>query len=263
VSATKSILYCGDTDLTGAASYLAGLMTLWGWKYDYVPSHVPLSREHVEKPRSLFIFSDYPATQVAEKLQREIIEQVRSGVGLLMIGGWESFHGVGGDWDITEIARILPVEISRFDDRVNSYRASLLTLGPLGNVRYQRHGLHAILEGQPWFLDPPFVGGWNAVTQRGGEQLLEIHQFGPAWFGHDDALNADRGTAFPALVVGEFGEGRMAAFMSDVAPHWVGGFVDWGNARVTAQAPGAPAIEIGNWYAQFWRQLLSWTGRLS
>ena len=38
------ILYCGDTNLEGAASYLAGLMAHCGWAFDYVPSHERVSR---------------------------------------------------------------------------------------------------------------------------------------------------------------------------------------------------------------------------
>ena len=72
----------------------------------------------------------------------------------------------------------------------------------------------------------------------------------------------DVAAVYPVLVVGSAGQGRTAAFASDVAPHWVGGFVDWGETRVAAQAPGGPAIEVGVAYSQFWKQLLAWTGRL-
>jgi uncharacterized membrane protein len=63
-------------------------------------------------------------------------------------------------------------------------------------------------------------------------------------------------------VLGKLGKGRTAAFLSDVAPHWVGGFVDWGPRRVKSKAPGAAEIEVGSYYAQFWKQLLAWVGRL-
>ena len=48
----------------------------------------------------------------------------------------------------------------------------------------------------------------------------------------------------------------------DVAPHWVGGFVDWGLPRVTAEAKGGNAIEVGHDYAKFWKQLLQWTAAM-
>jgi uncharacterized membrane protein len=63
----------------------------------------------------------------------------------------------------------------------------------------------------------------------------------------------------PLLVVRDSGSGRVAALATDVAPHWVGGLVDWGEGRVTAQASGAEAIEVGDLYAKFFQQLISWT----
>jgi uncharacterized membrane protein len=67
----------------------------------------------------------------------------------------------------------------------------------------------------------------------------------------------------PLLVVGTHGEGRTAALMTDLAPHWVGGLVDWGDGeRVKAQAPGSWQIEVGNHYAQLVANLLIWTGQL-
>ena len=65
----------------------------------------------------------------------------------------------------------------------------------------------------------------------------------------------------PLLVLGMHGAGRTAALMTDLAPHWVGGFVDWGDGeRVKAQAPGSWQIEVGNFYSQFIANLLAWTG---
>ena len=92
---TTSILYCGDTGLESAASYLAGLMTHFDWAFDYIPSDRKIVRSELESRRSLLILSDYPARQFDEDLQRLAIDQVQQGMGLLMIGGWESFHGLG------------------------------------------------------------------------------------------------------------------------------------------------------------------------
>ena len=69
------------------------------------------------------------------------------------------------------------------------------------------------------------------------------------------------GAESPLLVVGECGRGRTAALATDVAPHWVGGLVDWGDGRVV-QEVNAGAIDVGNLYARFFRNLLVWTGRL-
>ena len=70
----------------------------------------------------------------------------------------------------------------------------------------------------------------------------------------------DRTGTAPLLVVGRHGAGRTAALATDVAPHWVGGFVDWGDQRVK-QDVGGGAIEVGNWYARFFCNLVTWVGK--
>ena len=69
----------------------------------------------------------------------------------------------------------------------------------------------------------------------------------------------DSGESAPLLVVGEYGAGSVAAFASDVAPHWVGGFVDWGEQRISAQAEGSDEVEVGSDYARFFSRLVEWT----
>ena len=247
------ILYCGDTNLEGAASYLAGLMTHFGWAFDHVPSHVPMTREIIERPHSLLILSDYPASQFDEELQEVALTQIERGMGLLMIGGWESFHGHGGNWDGTPFGNALPVEIGNRDDRVNFSQPTLL-------VREGDEG-HPTTDRLPWESQPPTLGGLNRVRPKAGSETVlvaiphKVYEF-------DGQFVFQAKKPYPALVLGDESHGRTAAFLSDVAPHWVGGFVDWGPERVTAQAAGASAIEVGSYYAQFWKQLLSWVGRL-
>jgi uncharacterized membrane protein len=257
---SRSILYCGDTELNGAASYLAGLMTAWGWHFDYVPSHQQITPAMMEMPRSLLILSDFPSTQFDANCQQLAIKQIENGAGLLMIGGWESFHGFGGNWDGTSLGSVLPVEILTRDDRMNFDQSAWLT--PAQD--------HPIISGLPWYLRPPAIGGMNLVAAKPDScvvlnaQSFVISKARPA----DDttadstAWSFSSRDSFPALVLGEFGKGRTAAFMSDAAPHWVGGFVDWGMPRVTGQAMGGPVIEVGSDYAKFWKQLLQWTGKL-
>ena len=115
----QCVLYMGDTALAGPASYLAGLMTAWGMPFEYVPSDRRLGLAQAQAPRKLFIFSDYPAGMLDSTLAEIIVGQVHGGAGLLMIGGWESYCGKGGNWAGTMIAEALPVEIGREDDRVN------------------------------------------------------------------------------------------------------------------------------------------------
>lgn len=247
------ILYCGDTNLDGAASYLAGLMTHFGWAFDYVPSHVPMTRELIERPHSLLILSDYPATQFDKELQKVAVKQIDRGIGLLMIGGWESFRGFGGNWNGTPLGNALPVDIGNRDDRVNFSQPTLLACG--GDE------LHPTISRLPWNEQPPTIGGLNRVRAKENSESALVAVPHKA-FEFDGQFVFQEKKPYPALVLGKQSRGRTAAFMSDVAPHWVGGFVDWGPKRVKAQAAGASAIEVGSYYAQFWKQLLTWVGRL-
>ncbi len=245
------ILYLGDTDLRSAAAYLAGLIQARDWAFDYVPSDRAASPELFDVPRQLYILSDYPAKHLNPSLQRTMLDQIRQGAGLLMIGGWESFHGVGGDWDATLVSEALPVEIGDRDDRIHFDQPALL----------RPCIAHPMLDDLPWETRPPGIGGLNRFRPRtDGTVLLEVQQFSVR--AEDGEFQFVPFARDDVLVVGRYGRGRTAALATDVAPHWVGGLVDWGFERYAAQATGAEAIEVGSDYARFFQQLLAWTGRL-
>ena len=63
----------------------------------------------------------------------------------------------------------------------------------------------------------------------------------------------------PLLVLGNFSQGRVCALATDVAPHWATGLVDWGDARIKAHATYASPVEVGNWYVEFFANILKWT----
>jgi uncharacterized membrane protein len=250
VPAPAAILYLGDTSLAGAAGYLAGLMTSCGLGYDYVPSDAAVAGDALGG-RRLIVLSDYPAKLLTAPLQARVVELVRAGTGLLMIGGWESFCGFGGDWAGTAVGDALPVEIARADDRVNCDQPALAT----------KVSDHPIVAGLPWDLRPPTIGGFNRFSAKpGAATLLDVQRFSARRAGGGyEFVPAER---HPLLVTGACGAGRTAALATDLAPHWVGGFVDWGGARVTATAPGSWGIEVGSDYARFVGNLLRWTGNL-
>lgn len=245
------ILYCGDTSLDSAAAYLAGLMTHWGWSFDYIPSDRPLVDEHLAGKHQLFIFSDFPATQASVEVQEKVLQQVRDGAGLLMIGGWESFHGLGGDWGATPISNALPVEISTEDDRRNCDQTVLLRAADPD---------HASVAGLPWSTRPPAIGGFNQFQPKPGSlTVLEAVLLRASVDEASGEFRFSPEETQPLLVTGSEGDGRTTALATDVAPHWVGPMVDWGTSRVTAQADGAEAVEVGDLYAAFLRSLLEWT----
>lgn len=251
---TPRVLYCGDTSLDGAAAYLAGLMTSWGWEFKYVASDRSIDSADIPQDCSLFIFSDYPSEQIDSALQSQIVDRVHNGAGLLMIGGWESFHGLGGNWNGTPIGNALPVEIADSDDRRNCDQPVF--------ARPVKDEAHPITDRLPWSERPPIIGGFNAFTEKSGsETLLQAVRF-EAQFEGDRLQTTELSTA-PLLVTGINGSGRTAALATDVAPHWIGPMVDWGTERITACADGAGEIEVGNLYAAFFHSLLSWTSQLN
>lgn len=233
-------------------------MAHWNWECNYVPSDQPLTSDLLATDPSLFVFSDYPAQRLTTELSAAIQQRVCNGAGLLMIGGWESFHGHGGNWDASPLAEVLPVVIAATDDRINCDQLVLARpVLPPTEVSEASLAAHPILAGLPWDERPPIIGGFNRVSAKpGATVLLNAVQY--RLKGTSQAFGVSRICADPLLVVGEFGAGRTAAFTSDVAPHWIGPMVDWGEARVIAQAADADAIEVGSRYAQFFQQLLSW-----
>lgn len=258
------LLYLGDTDLSSAAAYLAGIISRAGWTMDYLPSHLPLTESLLAADHTLYIVSDYPAQNCGLAVQQQLVDRVQRGMaGLLMLGGWESYHGFGGNWDGTPIGDLLPVEIRSEDDRQNFDQPCFL------HPATRESMAHPILTGLPWLERPPVIGGLNRWKPKASATtLLVASSFATALpdqqFDRQAEWTLRPVARYPALCVDEPGRdggrgGRVAAFASDVAPHWVGGLVDWGSGRVTAQASGAGAVEVGSAYVQFFEQLLRWT----
>jgi hypothetical protein len=247
------VLYLGDTSLGTDAAYLGGVMAHAGIPFDYLASDRSPDPGFPEEDRRLVILSDYPARNFTSGQMESLTAAARGGCGLLMIGGWESFQGLGGGYAGTPVAEALPVELSWRDDRVNCpYPCLALPSAARG---------HPILAGLPWER-PPGLGGYNRVALKpGAELLLEAVRFRTTAAGRTVRFR-EQGRD-PLLALWSYGSGRIAAFCSDAAPHWVGGFVDWGVGRVQAgKVGGVGAVEVGEHYARFFENLIRWTGRL-
>ncbi|MEA1996485.1 MAG: glutamine amidotransferase, partial [Gemmatimonadota bacterium] len=147
-----------------------------------------------------------------------------------------------GEYHEGPVADLLPVKCKDSDDRVNWCQ------GVVPKVVSE----HASIKELP--LDkPPVFCGFNETGLREGAEpvlsacLLEIRGGSLAYTGRE----------YPLLVFGKSGKGTTCALTTDLAPHWVGGWVDWGPERVAAQARGGETVEVGNWYAKFITQLVS------
>lgn len=246
----STICYLGDGALTGAASYLAAIMLHHGLTFDHVPSDAAPPATFRSTPYALYVVSDYPAARFDPPAMNHIAEQVEQGAGLLMLGGWESYFGRLGEYQQSPLAELLPVVMEAADDRRNCAQPCLVN----------QAADHPILDGLPWD-SPPGIGGFNAFAPKPDAQtVLTSVQFTVRRA--EGRFQFVSGSQSPLLVVGRHGRGRTAALATDVAPHWVGGLVDWGDQRVVQEVAGE-TVEVGNWYARFFRNLLVWTGNLS
>jgi hypothetical protein len=239
----KPVLYAGDDRLTSAAAYLSGVMTHCRIPFDYVPSASSLAADILRTGRRLLILSDFPARHIPSRMMTNIQTQIREGMGLLMIGGWQSFHGREGEYNATPIEEALPVSCGREDDRVNCCH---------GLVPIPR-GTHAVTRGLPWKM-PPVICGYNRVLPReDSDVVMSLRQLrmtrDKAVFGKEK---------IPLLIFGEYGKGKTAALATDLAPHWVGGLVDWGEKRIGMRAAGANAVEVGEHYVKLVANIINW-----
>lgn len=146
-----------------------------------------------------------------------VVDHVRRGGGLVMVGGYLSFTGIDGKgrFGMSPLADPLPVTMLPHDDRVEmSQGVDVEVCEPD----------HPVLGGAPsaW----PQLLGYNRLIAK------------------EEATVVARAGEDPILVVGEYGNGRAAAFASDLAPHWAPQeFLDWSH------------------YGALWAAMLSWTAQ--
>lgn len=275
-------VYLGDDDMTRAASYLCGVMKYAQLPFDRVDSIETPPARFTSTQYNAYIISDYPQTRFQPQQLEHIRNEVEQGAGLLMIGGWESFHGQHGEYQHSPLAEVLPVNMLQQDDRRNFSQWAFVL----------KHHHHPVLEGLPW-EKPPFIGGLNQFTVKPDANLLlkavtidarvvneekAVDCSNDSIFNYinksveerlsvslpgDDAMFLTLMETFPLLVTGQYGKGRTAALATDAAPHWVGGWVDWGKKRITQKLDNGNSIEVGENYVQFFTQLLRWIATYS
>ena len=239
----NEVLYCGDATLETGACYLGGVMTLANIGFDYVPMDNPFPEAILQKEHKLIILSDYPSRNFPSGAMKKIARKVEQGTSLLMIGGWESFHGLIGGYQTSDLVPVLPVECLSQDDRINWYQGLIPeVVSP-----------HPILQGLPWD-EPPMVCGCNRVNpKKEATVVLSLRRL----IIKKGKLSLEK-ESLPLLVLGAYGKGKTGAVTTDFAPHWVGGLVDWGAERVTAQAVGGRQVEVGSLYVFFIRNILQY-----
>ncbi|MGF0313761.1 glutamine amidotransferase [Rhodococcus sp. IEGM1428] len=148
---------------------------------------------------------------------RVLRDWVRAGGSLMMVGGYLSFQGIEAkaNYKPSLIAEVLPVLMESGDDREECPDGVTPTLfGP-------EHPCTIGLPGT-W----PDLLGFQRLTPRSAATVLS------------------QVNGFPLLTVGDYGQGRSAAFASDIGPHWAPStFTRWDG------------------FAQLWTQTISWLAR--
>ena len=89
----NKVCYLGDDDATRAAAYLCGVMTNKGIDFDRVDSGFAPGDDFLSKRYALYVLSDYAAASFKPGQLEHIVDAVKNGSGLLMLGGWESYYG--------------------------------------------------------------------------------------------------------------------------------------------------------------------------
>lgn len=238
------VLYCGDSLAGGPANYLLAILRYNRAQVTHIAPGVGLNPKVAAQPYDAIIFSDYGYDCLPKKSEEKLIYQILSGTGFLMVGGWGSFAGPFGGWQKSEIAKLLPVECQKGDDRVN------LASGLYFSVK-QKHSILRNLDSK----NTPVLIGLNQVRPRAdGQVLLSAQAFSPA-------TKKFTGVQYPLLVINQNETFRTAAFTTDFAPHWCGGWVDWGKKRRKLSVSGSIQVEIGDQYLAFGSQLLKWLVR--
>lgn len=180
-----------------------------GYELTYMPNHeaaekFPFTLEGLQE-YACIILSDIgadtlqiPPETFAGSVRRPnrcnlIRDYILSGGALLMIGGYLTFSGIGGQgkWVHTAVQDVLPVQLFPYDDRMEHCEGVF----PVTNMEN-----HAIMKGiqEDW---PPVLGYNKSVLKPGSELVASI-------------------CGDPFLAAADFGKGRSAVLSTDCAPHW-------------------------------------------
>jgi len=242
----KRILFCGDDDLDRAALYLAAILYEQQYAFDYISSTLKFPDDLQLHRYRLIILSDYPRVNISDHQLTSIEKFVRDGGHILMIGGWESFAGLQNEYNNTIMRDVLPVEMLAKDDRVNLSQ---------GCVVLPAAAQHPVTENIDWNR-PGIIGGYNQLIPKKDTTVILKGQHLSIALGNHPHLTLNE-EEIPLLIEGSYFNGKSGALAFDLAPHWIGGLVDWGNRRKRIDFNGE-FIEVGDLYHRFVSKLIAY-----
>jgi uncharacterized membrane protein len=225
-----NILYCGDDER--ASKYLLGALDYLGHHTTHVPPEMTFPGVYADT--DTLILSDYPARNITQVQSEAIAGFVSMGGRLLMLGGWESFNGLGQNYYDHPVSKLLPVELQSNDDRMQQ----ALVVRPTADTR-QIYPLS--------WDSPPIICGYNAASVKPHARVL-VEMAPVRTNGEDIRLEQ----AIPLVTAATHDKGISVACQTDLAPHWSGTLGDWGESRLTLSTGN----EVGSDYPEFLRLLL-------
>lgn len=212
----------------GAGPFIEAL-ELVGHEVTFMPNHkamehFPMTIQELEN-FDVVVLSDIGSntlllstnTFVRGKMQSNrlqvLSEWVTAGGSLLMVGGYLSFQGIEGkaNYRNTSLASVLPIVMEQGDDRNETPEGAFAKV--ISN--------HEVVKNLK--MDWPAILGYQRIQAKAeAETLIEV--------------NGD-----PLLVLGTYGSGKVAAFASDMGPHWLPNeFLAWDGFKT------------------LWQQLIEW-----
>ena len=243
------ILSAGESDVHGPARYLLGALHSLKAQVIHVPPPKRISPRLITDSIDAIILSDCACRQMPIATQRRIAKRVEDGMGLLLIGGWASFTGLIGGWRGSIVESLLPVDCLPEDDRQNF---------PAGALIIEEKS-HPMFRGFS-FTKPPGICGLNRVRLKPAACVILSARPIESNRGKFPKLKLSR-RAYPLLITSSIPNRRVAALTTDVAPHWSGGLVDWGEKRLTLNPAPGVSIEVGDRYLRWLSRIIAWVSR--
>jgi len=134
---------------------------------------------------------------------RLTVEAIQAGKSAMFLGGWLSFTGeMGkGGWNRTGLRDILPVNCLDYEDLIENTEGFTVHCDTKWDGKFKGIDFNSFL---------PILGYNQTLPRKDCDIVLTVKQTGD-----------------PLLTVGDFGKGRVLAYMSDPAPHWGCNFIYW------------------------------------
>lgn len=238
-----NILYLGDGPIQGSAAYLYSVLTYLGSTVSHLPPGKRPTTKHFNQKTQLLILSDYSYSDF-RPIEKNVIERLKKKtLAVLKVGGWSSFGK--GDYGKSKLAQFLPVHVRSGDDRLN-YSPGL---------RIVPKKKHKVTRELP-FSRGSIICGLNTVKPKISSHVaLEAKAL---TYTNSNKITVSK-SGYPLLVLSPEKEARVACFMTDFAPHWAGGLVDWGKRRKTIRVPSKGVqVEVGESYIGLISNLTNW-----